>query len=132
MVTAYVPTLHEILKKTQAISPASLKRAQELQKVNGKKLIRVLIDEGVIAEKDLMFLLSSELGVPVLDLTAYKIDSKVLEIIPKKIAERYEVIPISKIGNWCRLPPRCWMRVSTTKWADNSSAFCTPNRRASR
>ncbi len=99
MVTAYALTLHEILKKTQAISPSNLKRAQELQKVNGKKLIRVLVDEGVIAEKDLMFLLSSELGIPVLDLTAYKIDPKVLEIIPKKIAERYEIIPISKIGN---------------------------------
>ncbi len=99
MATAYVLTLHEILKKTEAISPTNLKRAQELHKTGGKKLVRVLVDEGFITEKDLMFLLSSELGIPVLDLTAYKLDPKVLEIIPKKISERYEVIPISKIRN---------------------------------
>ncbi len=99
MVTANTLTLHEILKKTQSISPENLKRAQELHKVSGKKLIRLLVDEGFISEKDLMFLLSSELGIPVLDLTAYKIDPKVLEIIPKKISERCEAVPISKIGN---------------------------------
>ncbi|MBI1978401.1 MAG: Flp pilus assembly complex ATPase component TadA [Candidatus Omnitrophica bacterium] len=98
MITTFSPTLQGILKKTQALSEASLKRAQELQKTSGKKLIRILVDEGMIPERDLMFILSSELGVPVLDLSAYRPDPKVLSLIPKKIAERYEVIPISKIG----------------------------------
>lgn len=99
MATAYALTLHEILKKNQTISAANLKRAQELHTASGKKLIRILVDEGFISEKDLMFLLSSELGIPVLDLTAYKIDPKILNLISKKIAERYEIIPISKIGS---------------------------------
>ncbi|MBI4368205.1 MAG: Flp pilus assembly complex ATPase component TadA, partial [Candidatus Omnitrophica bacterium] len=92
-------TLYEILKKTNAISEQNLKRTKELQKSSGKKPIRLVVDEGWMGEKDLMFLLSSELGIPVLDLSAYKIDPKVLKLIPKKIAERNEVIPISQIGN---------------------------------
>lgn len=99
MPMTFAPAIHEILKKTQAVSAAHLKRAQELQKSTGKKLARILVDEGVITEKDLMFLLSSELGIPVLDLTAYKVDPQVLKIIPKKIAERHEIIPVSQIGN---------------------------------
>ncbi|MBI4372575.1 MAG: Flp pilus assembly complex ATPase component TadA [Candidatus Omnitrophica bacterium] len=99
MATAYAHTLHELLKKTQAISETNLKRAQELQKLSGAKLIRILVDEGMISEKDLMLLLSTELGIPVLDLNAYKVDPKVLKLIPKKVAERYGIIPVSQIGN---------------------------------
>lgn len=98
MATTYLPTLLEILKKTNIISETELNRAQELQKTSKKKLIRVLLDEGFIPEKDLMFLLSSELGIPVLDLSAYKVDPKILKTIPKKIAERYDILPISQIG----------------------------------
>ncbi|MBI4358058.1 MAG: Flp pilus assembly complex ATPase component TadA, partial [Candidatus Omnitrophica bacterium] len=98
MVATHIPTLIEILKRTETLSEANLKRAQEIQKTTGGKLVRILVDEGLIPEKDLMFLLSSELGIPVLDLTAFKVDSKVISLVPKKIAERYQVIPISKIG----------------------------------
>ncbi len=99
MSTTYLPTLIEILKKTKVVSVLELKRAQALQKTSKKKLIRILLDEGFIPEKDLMFLLSSELSIPVLDLTAFKVEPKVLKMIPKKIAERYEVLPVSQIGN---------------------------------
>ena len=99
MPVTLLPTFIEIVKKTKIVSETELKRAQELQKSTKKKLIRVLLDEGFIPEKDLMFLLSSELSIPVLDLSAFKVDPKVLKIIPKKIAERYEVIPVSQIGN---------------------------------
>jgi len=98
MSTPYLPTLIEILKKTKVVSVPELKRAQELQKTSKKKLIRILLDEGFIPEKDLMFLLSSELSIPVLDLTAFKVEPKILKMIPKKIAERYEVLPVSQIG----------------------------------
>ena len=99
MPTTYLPTLIEILKKTKLISESELKRAQELQKTSKKKLIRVLLDEGFIPEKDLLLLLSSELSIPVLDLTAYKVAPEILKSIPKKIAERYEILPVSQIGN---------------------------------
>lgn len=99
MAVTYANTLQEILKRTQAVSAPNFKRAQELHTTTGKKLIRILVDEGFIGEKNILFLLSSELGIPVLDLTAYKIDPKVISLIPKKMAERYEVIPISRIGN---------------------------------
>ncbi|MBI3999264.1 MAG: Flp pilus assembly complex ATPase component TadA [Candidatus Omnitrophica bacterium] len=99
MAATFAPTLYELLKKTQVISEADLKRAQALQKTSGAKLIRILVDEGIISEKDLMLLLSSKLGIPALDLTAYKVDPKVLKLVPKKVAERYEIIPVSQIGN---------------------------------
>ena len=98
MATTHAPSLHEILTKTHVLSPANLKHAEDLQKSSPKKLIRILVDEGLMSEKDLMLLLSEELEIPVLDLAAYRVESKVLKMIPRKIAERYEVIPVSQIG----------------------------------
>ena len=99
MALSVAPTLFEILKKAEAISAADLKRAQELQKVSKKKLVRILVDEGMVSERDLMLLMSSKLGIPLLDLTAYKVDPKLVALVPKKIAQRYGVIPISQIKN---------------------------------
>ena len=95
----YTVTLNEILKRTQAVSDASFRRARELQKTTGKKLIRIIVDEGMISEKDLLLLLSTELNIPVLNLSAYKSDPNVARLIPKKIADQHGIIPIAKIGN---------------------------------
>ncbi|MBI4394784.1 MAG: Flp pilus assembly complex ATPase component TadA [Candidatus Omnitrophica bacterium] len=99
MPTTYARTLPELLSKTHLISEIDLKRAQELQKVRGTKLIRILVEEGIVPEKDLMLLLSSELSIPVLDLASYKVDPKVLKLIPKKVAQSYSIIPVAQIGN---------------------------------
>ena len=95
----YAPTLIEILKRTHSASEPDLKRAKELQQKSGKKLIHILVDEGILPERDLISALSSELKIPTLDLAAFKIDANVLSIIPRKIAERYEVLPIAQLGS---------------------------------
>jgi type IV pilus assembly protein PilB len=98
MTTQYMPTLLEVLKKTEAISAADLKRAQEIQKESGRKLIHIIVDEQMISERELIYKLSSILGMPALNLLSYKPDSEIIKLIPRKIAERHEVIPISRIG----------------------------------
>jgi type IV pilus assembly protein PilB len=99
MMVSYTPTLVDILKKTKAVPEADLKRAQELHQKSGKKLIHVLVDEGIIPEKDLVSMLSLGLKIPILDLASFKVDTNVLSVIPKKIAERYEVLPLAQIGS---------------------------------
>lgn len=96
---ASAPNLIEILKKTGAVSAENLKRAQELQRQNGKKLIRILLEEGILAEKDLVALLSAELDIPVLSLGMYKISPNAVELVPRKIAERFEIMPVARISN---------------------------------
>src|SRR3990167_137166 len=95
----YTENLVEIIKRGKALAPEDLERAKNLSQENGKKLLHVLVDEGLVTDRDLAVILSTELKIPVLNLNAFKIDPKVVEIVPKKLAERYEIIPISKIGN---------------------------------
>ncbi len=90
--------LIEILTKQGLVKITDLEKVMEQHKKGEGKLSELLIREGFISEHDLTMLLSTELNLPVLNLSLMTIDSKVLELIPRKIAEKFEVIPIARIG----------------------------------
>ena len=81
----------KLLKKEQ------LDEALNIQKKRGGKLIQILIELGYIKEQDLVSILSQNLNIPTISLEKYKIDPSIIELIPKEIAHRYEIIPVSKI-----------------------------------
>src|SRR5258706_13457058 len=59
--------LGEILVETGKVSHADLERALQLQTGNRERLANLMIDLGVIAERDLLAALSQQLGVPVIE-----------------------------------------------------------------
>ncbi|MBL7155572.1 MAG: Flp pilus assembly complex ATPase component TadA [Candidatus Omnitrophica bacterium] len=75
-----------------------IKKALEIQKERGGKLIDILVSMGVVPRKQLVSALSQELGIPPIDLSRYKISSEVIKLIPKKVVKNYRVMPVSKIG----------------------------------
>src|SRR3989338_2054711 len=91
-------TLINALQKNKNISDENLKKAVEIHKTKGGKLSEIFVAQGLLNEQELAVLMSQELCIPILTLSAMKIDPEVLKLIPKKIAEHYEVIPISKMG----------------------------------
>ncbi len=91
--------LIEILKESKLVSEKDLAQAIDKQKREGGNLGKLLVDKEAISQKDLAALLSSELNIPVLNLSRFKIDPKVVKLIPEKIARQYALIPTSKIGN---------------------------------
>ncbi|MBN1405183.1 MAG: Flp pilus assembly complex ATPase component TadA [Candidatus Omnitrophica bacterium] len=98
-----VKRLHEklidILKNSNAVSAKDLSDVINIQKKQGGNLAKMLVEKGLITQKDLAALLSSEFNIPVLNLSRLKIDSGVVKLIPEKMARQYTLIPISKIGN---------------------------------
>ena len=91
--------LNKIFVEKKLITPDKLKEALNTQKKKGGKLSDILINSGLIDRKDLMVVLSEELGIPPINLSRYKIDPAVIKMIPPKLARHYQIIPISKIGN---------------------------------
>jgi general secretion pathway protein E len=59
--------LGEILVETGKVSPADLERALQLQQGNRERLGKMMIDLGIIAERDLLAALSQQLEVPVIE-----------------------------------------------------------------
>jgi len=89
----------ELLVHNGIITEPRLKEAIELQKKKGGSLKNSLIELGFVNEKDLMAVLSQGLGIPPIALSRFKIDPELLKLIPRDIAKKYQIIPVSKVGN---------------------------------
>ncbi|MFT5684381.1 MAG: type IV pilus assembly protein PilB, partial [Myxococcota bacterium] len=91
--------LGELLVKEQLITPLQLKRAVDAQRNTGGRLGHELTRLGYIEENELTAFLSSQYGVPSINLAEFEVDPEVLKIIPKEVVTRHQVVPINKTGS---------------------------------
>ncbi len=98
MTSSFNNCLLNILKKKEILKSPDLKRVLEQVKITEKKLTTLLIEEGLLSDKDITILVSEETHTPILNLNLVKVDSELIRIVPKKIADRYQLVPIAKIG----------------------------------
>lgn len=91
--------LKEILIRDKHISPEDLASALKEQEKSGGELSKVLIKLKLIDEDILAQILSEGLGLPPINVSRLKIDPEVLKIIPKAIADKYQIMPISLMGD---------------------------------
>ncbi|MEK7868108.1 MAG: ATPase, T2SS/T4P/T4SS family, partial [Candidatus Omnitrophota bacterium] len=91
--------LMELLINNKVISRSQLDNALKIQKEKGGSLKTILVQSGFITEKDLMAVLSQGLGIPPISLARFKIDPELLKLIPRDVANKYQIMPVSKVGN---------------------------------
>ena len=91
--------LGEILLKENLITQDQLQKALEFQRSNGGKLGSCLTKMGFITDDDITGVLSRQYGVPSINLKYYEIDPNVIRLIPQDTAQRYQVIPLSRVGS---------------------------------
>jgi type IV pilus assembly protein PilB len=89
----------QALIESKNIKKSDIDAAIGLQKRKKISLDKALIEKQLINEKELMLLLVKELHIPTINLSKYKIDPTLKEIIPEKVARQYRIIPISKLGH---------------------------------
>ncbi len=91
--------LIDALLDAKLLTPQDMERAIKIHAEAGGSLKDILIREGFVKERDLMAALSKELVIPYLELSKYKVDGEIIQLLPEKIARHYKVVPLSKIGN---------------------------------
>ncbi|MDD5450029.1 MAG: ATPase, T2SS/T4P/T4SS family [Candidatus Omnitrophica bacterium] len=89
----------EVLKSQKGFNEKKFEAALKHQSQKGGSLSRILIDSGVLSQKELMLIFSKQLNIPPINLARYKLDLSLLSLFPEKIMREEKVIPISKIGN---------------------------------
>ncbi len=90
--------LGDILVQKGIITQDQLTKALETQKKNPNRLGKILIDAGLMTEELLSECLAQQLAIPHISIRFYQTDEKVLDLVPKAIAERLRVIPLDHIG----------------------------------
>lgn len=87
--------LGELLIEANLISPAQLEAALERQKSWSGRLGTNLIMTGALDEQTLLRFLAKKTGIAEVDLTHVEVTPNLLKRIPQKIAEQYNVVPIT-------------------------------------
>lgn len=80
---------------TKKVKKEDIEDALVIQKRKGITLEKALIEQGLIKEKDLLVLLVRELNIPFINLSKYKFDAALQEVIPERIARQYQIVPLS-------------------------------------
>ncbi len=84
--------LGDLLVESGLITEEQLDIALKEQKKLGRKLGNTLIELGMIDEDSILNLLSSQLGIPLIDLTNYNFNEEVVRQLSESIARRYRAI----------------------------------------
>src|SRR5215813_13218314 len=90
--------LGEILVRENLISPQHLREALDYQREHGGRLGFNLVKLGLVSDDMITAVLSRQYGIPSVNLDLFQIDQSVLRLIPQEVAQKYSVLPLSRVG----------------------------------
>lgn len=90
--------IFKALRKLPNVNPRDLDALIQSHRDKAPGLTKTLIKQGIISEQDLLVLLVRELRIPSIDLTKYRLDEQLKEIVSEKVARKYEIVPLSSLG----------------------------------
>ena len=91
--------LEEELVERGLITSEQLKEAQREEKKTTVSLRKILVKRGMIKEEDMVKFLSEKLDIPYVSLSNYIVEQAMIELVPEKVARRYQAIPLFRMGN---------------------------------
>lgn len=74
------------------ITPYELQGALKEQKLLGKKLGTVLIEEGIVSEDDIIDAIETQTGIEKIDLNNVVFDKRAIKILPQSLCNKYNLI----------------------------------------
>ncbi|MCX5677750.1 MAG: hypothetical protein NTY76_01420 [Candidatus Omnitrophica bacterium] len=91
--------LGELLLERGVISEEQLNKALKAQEINGGLIGYILVSLGYAKEEEIAQALTVQYGFPYLPLEYYEINTEAMKLIPRNVAEQYNLIAIDKMGN---------------------------------
>jgi MSHA biogenesis protein MshE len=93
----------DLLLQQRLISQDQLGQALAEQKRTGKKLGRAITDLGFLSEELLLQTLADFFGYPFIELGRFRVDSRLVQLLPENQARRYRAIVLSEETNGLRV-----------------------------
>ena len=89
----------DILIEDGLLLPSQLEEAQELQKKQGGRLLKLLTDNQFVTEQDMVISMGRCLDKPPVNLSKIHVPEPVMNLVPKDMAKSYKLVPIAVLGN---------------------------------
>ena len=90
--------LGEILVREKLLTAQQLREALDYQREHGGRLGYNLVKLGLVEDEMITAVLSRQYGVPSVNLDLFDVDQAVVRLIPRDVAEKYSVLPLSRVG----------------------------------
>jgi len=91
--------LGKMLVSAKLVTEEQIEKALSQQQKEGGRLGSILVKLGYIQEQTLLEFLSKQYGVKPIDLNKVEIDPSVIKLIPTEVVQKYNVIPVRRIGS---------------------------------
>ncbi len=91
--------LGDLLVEKKLISENQLQAALAEQKKSGRKLGRVLIDHGYVDEEAMLRILSTQIGIPYVDLQTFELNPQLVQRLPETDARRYRALILKETAS---------------------------------
>ncbi len=93
-----ISKIGRMLVGVRLITEEQLEKALAFQQKEGGRLGSILVKLGYIQEQTLLQFLSKQYGVQSVDLSKIDIDPSVTKLIPTEVVQKYNVVPIRRVG----------------------------------
>src|SRR6266446_2071494 len=80
------------------LTQEQLNEALELQKKQGGRLLKLLLDKQLVTDQDMMVSMGRCLGASPITLAKMHVPQEVIELIPKELAQAYKMVAIARLG----------------------------------
>jgi type II secretory ATPase GspE/PulE/Tfp pilus assembly ATPase PilB-like protein len=91
--------LGQLLLEAGLITAHQLAEAMTVQAASHKRLGDILIDMGLVTTQLLQLALSNKLGIPLVNVSEFRIEPMVLELISRAVASRCQTLPLLRMDD---------------------------------
>ena len=95
---AYKVLLGEILIQRKRVTREQVEGALQIQKEKGGFIGEILVNLGLLDERDIVVALVIQCGLPYIAVNKYAIDPQIVRLIPQEVAQKEKVIALDRIG----------------------------------
>jgi len=97
-VKSFGERIANVLIEDGLLLPAQLEEVMELQRQQGGRLHKLLIDKQYVTEQDMALSMGRCTDTPYINLAKLRVDPEVGELIPKEMARSYKLAPVARLG----------------------------------
>ena len=80
------------------LTQEQLTEALELQKKQGGRLLKLLIEKQLVTDQDMMVSMGRCLGASPITLSKMRVPQDVIDLIPKELAQTYKMVAVARLG----------------------------------
>lgn len=97
-VKSFGERIADALIEDKLLTTAQVEELLALQKKEGTRLLKLLIDKAYVSDNDMTVAMGRVLNVPPVNVTRVNVPPEVAALVPKEMALNYKVVPISRLG----------------------------------